>query len=58
MTLIIRILHPSLILLLILGGNCNAVMIAALSLEEKNLCETFSTCRFAQRVARVVNKPM
>lgn len=41
-----------------LGGNSNAAMIATLSLEEKNFCETITTCRFAQRVARVINKPI
>lgn len=40
-----------------LGGNCNAAMIALLSLEEKDLCETISTCRFAQKVACVINSP-
>ncbi|KAL9955265.1 hypothetical protein ACROYT_G036563 [Oculina patagonica] len=41
-----------------LGGNCITAMIAALSFEEKNLSETISTCRFAQRVARIMNKPI
>lgn len=41
-----------------LGGNCNAAMIALLSLEEKDLCETISTCRFAQKVACVINTPL
>lgn len=41
-----------------LGGNCNAAMIAVLSLEQKDLCETISTCRFAQKVAQVKNKPI
>lgn len=39
-----------------LGGNCKTVMIAALSAEEKNLLESMTTCRFAQRVASIKNK--
>ena len=42
----------------ITGGNCNTAMIAALSAEEKNVSETVLTCRFAQRVARILNKPV
>ncbi|XP_013389271.1 kinesin-like protein KIF16B isoform X2 [Lingula anatina] len=38
-----------------LGGNCLTVMIATLSMEEENLGETISTCRFAQRVACIAN---
>ena len=45
------------LLFFISGGNGNAAMIAALSLEEENLRETILTCRFAQKVARVVNEP-
>ncbi|XP_028514619.1 uncharacterized protein LOC110238211 isoform X2 [Exaiptasia diaphana] len=41
-----------------LGGNCNTVMIATLSMEACNINETISTCRFAQRVARVTNNPI
>ena len=40
------------------GGNCNTAMIAALSLDEENLPETIATCRVAQRVARILNKPV
>ena len=45
------------LLFFISGGNGNAAMIAALSLEEENLSETILTCSFAQKVARVVNEP-
>jgi len=45
------------LLFFISGGNGNAAMIAALSLEGENLRETILTCRFAQKVARVVNEP-
>ena len=38
-----------------LGGNCMTTMIAACSAERKNLDETISTCRFAQRVALIKN---
>ncbi|XP_041365194.1 kinesin-like protein KIF6 [Gigantopelta aegis] len=38
-----------------LGGNCQTAMIATLSLEWRNLGETLSTCRFAQRVACIAN---
>ena len=31
------------------------VMIAALSVEESNVWESISTCRFAQRVACIAN---
>ncbi|EDO42688.1 predicted protein, partial [Nematostella vectensis] len=41
-----------------LGGNCNTTMIATLSLEKDKLKESISTCRFAQRVIRVVNRPL
>lgn len=47
----------ALLLFFVPGGNCNAAMIALLSLEEKDLCETISTCRFAQKVACVINSP-
>eukprot|EP00210_Caulerpa_lentillifera_P000893 g864.t1 len=39
-----------------LGGNCKTVMIANISIEEKQLDESISTCRFAQRVAMISNK--
>ncbi|THD26610.1 kinesin protein KIF6 [Fasciola hepatica] len=38
-----------------LGGNCLTSMIATCSLEQRNLPETISTCRFAQRVALIKN---
>ncbi|XP_059175526.1 kinesin-like protein KIF6 isoform X2 [Physella acuta] len=38
-----------------LGGNCLTAMIATISLEPENLGESISTCRFAQRVARIAN---
>lgn len=37
------------------GGNCLTAMIATLSIEEVNLGETVSTCRFSQRVACIAN---
>ena len=39
-----------------LGGNCVTAMIATVSTKETNKYESISTCRFAQRVARVSNK--
>ena len=48
------ILHPW--LGLSTGGNCLTAMVATLSVEESNLLETLSTCRFAQRVACISNK--
>ncbi|XP_063488368.1 kinesin-like protein KIF6 isoform X2 [Symphalangus syndactylus] len=39
-----------------LGGNCMTTMIATLSLEKRNLDESISTCRFAQRVALIKNE--
>ena len=39
-----------------LGGNCLTAMIATVSVEERNIMETISTCRFAQRVACISNK--
>eukprot|EP00811_Abedinium_folium_P008396 NODE_1775_length_2376_cov_4.437972.p1 GENE.NODE_1775_length_2376_cov_4.437972~~NODE_1775_length_2376_cov_4.437972.p1 ORF type:complete len:721 (-),score=201.89 NODE_1775_length_2376_cov_4.437972:213-2153(-) len=41
-----------------LGGNCKTVMIGALAVEEQNLEETMTTCRFAQRVASIKNNAM
>lgn len=38
-----------------LGGNCMTTMIATISLENRNIMETLSTCRFSQRVALVTN---
>ncbi|XP_053769987.1 kinesin-like protein KIF6 isoform X5 [Desmodus rotundus] len=39
-----------------LGGNCMTTMIATLSLERRNIDESISTCRFAQRVALIKNE--
>ncbi|CAO2607340.1 Kinesin-like protein KIF6 [Lemmus lemmus] len=39
-----------------LGGNCLTTMIATLSLEKRNIDESISTCRFAQRVALIKNE--
>ncbi|XP_039770771.1 kinesin-like protein KIF6 isoform X2 [Ornithorhynchus anatinus] len=39
-----------------LGGNCMTTMIATLSLERRNIDESISTCRFAQRVALIRNE--
>jgi kinesin family protein 6/9 len=38
-----------------LGGNCKTTMIATCSIEKVNMEETISTCRFAQRVAKIQN---
>nr|CCA23637.1 kinesinlike protein KIF6 putative [Albugo laibachii Nc14] len=38
-----------------LGGNCKTVMVATVSAEKEQTDESISTCRFAQRVARVRN---
>eukprot|EP01147_Barroeca_monosierra_P006728 gene6728-361_t len=38
-----------------LGGNCKTTMIATMSMEESNIPESISTCRFSQRVALVKN---
>ncbi|XP_022097361.1 kinesin-like protein KIF6 [Acanthaster planci] len=38
-----------------LGGNCMTTMIATCSMEKKNIDESISTCRFAQRVALIKN---
>ncbi|KAI8478470.1 hypothetical protein Bbelb_438030, partial [Branchiostoma belcheri] len=38
-----------------LGGNCMTTMIATCSVEKKNIDESISTCRFAQRVALIKN---
>uniref|UniRef100_A0A4X1SQ10 Kinesin-like protein n=1 Tax=Sus scrofa TaxID=9823 RepID=A0A4X1SQ10_PIG len=39
-----------------LGGNCMTTMIATLSVEKRNIDESISTCRFAQRVALIKNE--
>uniref|UniRef100_A0A8B9P9H3 Kinesin-like protein n=1 Tax=Apteryx owenii TaxID=8824 RepID=A0A8B9P9H3_APTOW len=39
-----------------LGGNCMTTMIATLSLDKRNIGESISTCRFAQRVALIKNE--
>ncbi|XP_065611401.1 kinesin-like protein KIF6 [Cyrtonyx montezumae] len=39
-----------------LGGNCMTTMIATLSLDKRNIEESISTCRFAQRVALIKNE--
>jgi kinesin family protein 6/9 len=36
-----------------LGGNCRTSMIATISLDERYISESISTCRFSQRVASV-----
>lgn len=41
-----------------LGGNCLTTMLATLSSDMKNLSETLSTCKFAQRVAMVSTDAM
>ncbi|CAM4649889.1 unnamed protein product [Leuciscus chuanchicus] len=38
-----------------LGGNCMTTMIATVSVERRNIAESMSTCRFAQRVALIKN---
>ncbi|XP_060939280.1 kinesin-like protein KIF6 [Limanda limanda] len=39
-----------------LGGNCMTTMIATLAVDRRNLDESISTCRFAQRVAVIKNE--
>ncbi|NXS34254.1 KIF6 protein, partial [Pomatostomus ruficeps] len=39
-----------------LGGNCMTTMIATLAMDRRNLDESISTCRFAQRVALIKNE--
>ncbi|XP_039253438.1 kinesin-like protein KIF6 [Styela clava] len=39
-----------------LGGNCMTTMIATVSVDKKNVDESISTCRFAQRVALIKNE--
>ncbi|KAM9467074.1 kinesin-like protein KIF6 [Clarias gariepinus] len=41
-----------------LGGNCMTTMIATLSVEKRNVDESISTCRFAQRVAMIKNEAL
>uniref|UniRef100_A0A1B6E462 Kinesin-like protein n=1 Tax=Clastoptera arizonana TaxID=38151 RepID=A0A1B6E462_9HEMI len=41
-----------------LGGNCLTVMIANLAIDQDNIEETVTTCRFAKRVAMVKNQPL
>ncbi|XP_041704283.1 kinesin-like protein KIF6 isoform X3 [Coregonus clupeaformis] len=38
-----------------LGGNCMTTMIATVSVDKRNVDESISTCRFAQRVALIRN---
>jgi hypothetical protein len=39
-----------------LGGNTHTVMVATLGAAEQQMDESISTCRFAQRVAKVSNQ--
>ncbi|NWW82740.1 KIF6 protein, partial [Climacteris rufus] len=39
-----------------LGGNCMTTMIATLAMDKRNIDESVSTCRFAQRVALIKNE--
>ncbi|KAF0044813.1 hypothetical protein F2P81_003971 [Scophthalmus maximus] len=39
-----------------LGGNCMTTMIATMAVDKRNLDESISTCRFAQRVALIKNE--
>ncbi|MCO5568871.1 hypothetical protein L7F22_022573 [Adiantum nelumboides] len=39
-----------------IGGNCQTVMLATVSIAQDQLEETISTCRFAQRVATISNR--
>ncbi|XP_058470449.1 kinesin-like protein KIF6 [Solea solea] len=41
-----------------LGGNCMTTMIATMAIDKRNLDESISTCRFAQRVALIKNEAM
>ncbi|XP_030754737.1 kinesin-II 85 kDa subunit-like isoform X2 [Sitophilus oryzae] len=40
-----------------LAGNCLTVMLATLSLASKNIQESISTCKFAQRVSMIKTEP-
>ncbi|XP_075303978.1 kinesin-like protein KIF6 [Odontesthes bonariensis] len=39
-----------------LGGNCMTTMIATVAVDRRNLDESISTCRFAQRVSLIKNE--
>ncbi|XP_039916475.1 kinesin-like protein KIF6 isoform X7 [Hirundo rustica] len=39
-----------------LGGNCMTTMISTLAMDKRNIDESISTCRFAQRVALIKNE--
>ncbi|XP_008300477.1 kinesin-like protein KIF6 [Stegastes partitus] len=39
-----------------LGGNCMTTMIATMAVDRRNIDESISTCRFAQRVALIKNE--
>ncbi|XP_070776779.1 kinesin-like protein KIF6 [Enoplosus armatus] len=39
-----------------LGGNCMTTMIATMAADKRNIDESISTCRFAQRVALIKNE--
>ncbi|KAM4625912.1 kinesin-like protein KIF6 [Polymixia lowei] len=41
-----------------LGGNCMTTMIATVAVDKRNLDESISTCRFAQRVALIKNEAL
>ncbi|KAI3367971.1 hypothetical protein L3Q82_026797 [Scortum barcoo] len=41
-----------------LGGNCMTTMIATMAVDKRNLDESISTCRFAQRVALIKNEAL
>ncbi|XP_012987282.1 kinesin-like protein KIF6 isoform X1 [Esox lucius] len=41
-----------------LGGNCMTTMIATVSVDRRNVDESISTCRFAQRVALIRNEAL
>lgn len=41
-----------------LGGNCMTTMIATCAIDKRNIDESISTCRFAQRVAMIKNDVM
>ncbi|XP_017546239.1 kinesin-like protein KIF6 isoform X1 [Pygocentrus nattereri] len=41
-----------------LGGNCMTTMIATVSVDKRNVDESISTCRFAQRVALIKNEAL
>ncbi|KAM6973293.1 kinesin-like protein KIF6 [Aplochiton taeniatus] len=41
-----------------LGGNCMTTMIATVSVDKRDIDESISTCRFAQRVALIKNEAL